>query len=250
MIPYLPQPRFHVVGLTFYAFGILAAAAVLIGGWMILRRSQRTGLPRAVVEQLTFYSIFWGFCGSHVLYMLCSQPAALARHPLRLFNPLDGIYSFGGIVSGLVALVWFARRYQLTRMQFWRYLDAFAFVFPFAWTLARTGCFLAHDHIGQASTSWIAVRFPDGPHLDLGLIEVVFTASVAAGFLLLDRIPRPAPFFCGIWFLLYGPFRVWMNTLQQSSERPDLFFGGAAFAFGCAMLILAWRHRSPLRPAA
>ena len=76
-------------------------------------------------------------------------------------------------------MFWFARRYGLTRMQFWRYLDVVAFAFPFAWTLARTGCFLAHDHIGIASTFWLAVRFPEGPHLDLGLIEALFTASVA-----------------------------------------------------------------------
>jgi hypothetical protein len=29
MIPYIPPPRFHVLGLTFYAFGFLAAIATV-----------------------------------------------------------------------------------------------------------------------------------------------------------------------------------------------------------------------------
>jgi phosphatidylglycerol:prolipoprotein diacylglycerol transferase len=244
MIPYFVQPRLSVLGVTYYAFGLLAALAFLLGGWMIVRRADRFGLPRAAAERLTLFTLLWGFCGSHVLYLLLFQSADLARRPWRLLNPLDGIYSFGGIVSGVLAMFWLARRYGLTRMQLLRYLDVVAFVFPFAWTLARTGCFLAHDHIGIASTSWLAVRFPEGPHLDLGLIEALFTASVAICFLLLDRKPRPAPFFCGLWFLLYGPFRIWLDTLHQSSETPDLLFGCVSAACGCVLLLVARRNRA------
>ena len=167
MIPYIAQPRFHAIGLTFYAFGFLVATALLAGWWMLLRRAQRFGLDRGKVERLTFHMLWWGYYGSHVLYLLLFRRADLALRPWLLLNPLDGIYSFGGIVCGTLAAIWFAHRYQFTRMQFWRYLDVAGFVFPFSWTIARIGCALAHDHVGMPNTSWIAVRFPEGPRLGL-----------------------------------------------------------------------------------
>lgn len=243
MIPYIAQPRFHAMGLTFYAFGFLVATALLAGWWMLLRRAQRFGLDRGKVERLTFHMLWWGYYGSHVLYLLLFRRADLVLRPWLLLNPLDGIYSFGGIVCGTLAVIWFAHRYQFTRMQFWRYLDVAGFVFPFSWTIARIGCALAHDHVGMPNTSWIAVRFPEGPRLDLGLIEMLFTAGLVVCFLLLDRWAWPAPFFFGLFFFVYGPFRLWLDTLHNSPATPDRLFGWGSVAVGCVMLMLAWRHR-------
>ena len=158
------------------------------------------------------------------------QTADVARRPWRLLNPLDGIYSFGGIVCGVLTVAWVARRYGFTRIQFWQYLDVAGFVFPFCWAIARAGCFLAHDHVGVASESWMAVRFPAGPRLDLGLIEALFTAAVAIGFLALDRRTWPTPFFFGLWLFVYGPFRLWLDTLQNVPSAPDRGFGWGALA--------------------
>jgi phosphatidylglycerol:prolipoprotein diacylglycerol transferase len=247
VIPYIAQPRLTVAGHTFYAFGFLVAIALLAGWWMLVRRARRFGLDRVKVGRLTIHMLWWGYYGSHVLYLLLFQTADVARRPWRLLNPLDGIYSFGGIICGVLTVVWLARRYGFTRMQFWQYLDVAGFVFPFCWAIARTGCSLAHDHVGVASTSWIAVRFPTGPRLDLGLIEMLFTAGLAIGFLALDRWAWPAPFFFGLFFFVYGPFRLWLDTLQYSPSAPDRLFGWGLFALGCAVLLLAWRHRGDCR---
>jgi phosphatidylglycerol:prolipoprotein diacylglycerol transferase len=221
VIPYYPEPSLRLGGLTFYPFGLLAAAALAVGWRLIVWRAPGTG-------RLTALVLASGFYGSHVVFLLCFARADLSR----LLHPLDGIYSFGGIVVGLAVAVWLAPRGRL-----WQYLDAVAFAFPFAWTVARLGCFLAHDHPGRASTSWIAVRFPSGPRLDLGLIEALFAAGLAACFLLLDRRRRPAPFFTGTLLLLYGPFRVWLDTLHVRPVAADRWFGWAAAAAGAALLI-------------
>jgi phosphatidylglycerol:prolipoprotein diacylglycerol transferase len=238
LIPYLAQPRLTLAGHTFYAFGFLVAIALLAGAWMVERRAERFGLGRAKARRLTIHMLWAGFLGSHVLYLLLFQWADLARRPWRLLNPLDGIYSFGGIVCGLLTAAWLARS--------WRYLDVAAFVFPFSWTIARAGCALAHDHAGIPSASWIAVRFPSGPRLDLGLIEMLFTAGVAIAFLAFDRRSWPAPFYFGLWFFVYGPFRLWLDTLQVTPSAPDEAFGWGVFALGCAMLFLARQHRGEI----
>ena len=247
MIPYLPQPHVTIRGTTFYAFGFLVALAIEVGWWMMVRCAPRFRLERREVGRLTFHMLAWGYLGSHVLYWLLVDRAGLALRPWRLLNPLDGIYSFGGIACGLLAVIWFAHRYNFTRMQFWRYLDLAGFVFPFSWTIARTGCALAHDHPGVPSTSWIAVRFPAGPRLDLGLIEMLFTAGLAVCFLLLGRRAWPAPFFCGLFFFLYGPFRLGLDGLRYPPSAPDRLFGWSSLVLGCFLLMLAWRHRADPR---
>ena len=249
MIPYLAQPRFEIMGLTFYAFGVFAATALLLGWWAIMRRAQKVGLGRGKVARLTFHMLWWGFWGSHMLYLALFRTEDLTRRPWRLLNPLDGIYSFGGILSGIAVSVWLARRYNFTRRQLWLYLDAVGFVFPFCWTIARAGCALAHDHVGVASTSWIAVRFPEGPHLDLGLIEAISSAGLALCFLLLDRLTWPAPFFFGLSLFGNGLFRLWLDTLHNSPATSDRSFGWGSTALGCVMLIASWQHRVRRYPA-
>ncbi|MDP8979305.1 MAG: hypothetical protein M3O35_01795, partial [Acidobacteriota bacterium] len=96
---------------------------------------------------------------------------------------------------------------------------------PFAWMIGRLGCALAHDHRGLPSTSWIAVRFPEGPRYDLGLIEFLFLIVLATAFRILDRRPRPVGFFFGLFGVVYGAFRIWLDTLHI---QPMRFYGGAA----------------------
>jgi len=206
------------MGITFYAFGLLASITVVVGYWAIGRRTHRLGLDYVKAKRLTSYVLWWGLCGSHVLYLVLLHRADLAQHPWLLLNPLYGIYSFGGIVSGVLASVWCAHHYKFTRPQVWLYLDAVGFVFPFCWTIARTGCALAHDHVGIASTSWIAVRFPAGPRLDLGLIEALFAAGSAVCFLLLDRLVLPAPFFFGLSLPAVAH--------EHRFDRKSVLFGG------------------------
>ena len=209
----------------------------------MVRWAPRFRMERGEVRRLTVHMLGWGYLGSHVSYWLLVDRAGLALHPWRLLNPLDGIYSFGGIVCGVLAVLWFAHRYKFTGMQLWRYLDLAGFVFPFSWTIARTGCALAHDHVGAPNRSWIAVRFPEGPRLDLGVIEMLFTAGLVVCFLLLHRRAWPAPFFFGLFFFLYGPFRLWLDRFRYPPSAPDRLFGWSSLVVGCVMLILAWRHR-------
>lgn len=99
------------------------------------------------------------------------------------------------------------------------------YALPLAWMFGRLGCALAHDHRGLPSTSWIAVQFPEGPRYDLGIVEFLFLIGLAVTFRLLDRRPRPTGFFFGLFGVVYGSFRIWLDTLHI---QPMRFYGGAA----------------------
>ena len=79
-----------------------------------------------------------------------------------------------------------------------------------------------------ASTSWLAVRFPEGPpwngpRFDLGLLETLLCIAIGIGFLALDRAKpqaqRPAGFFFALFFALYGPGRFALDFLRVGEAR-------------------------------
>jgi phosphatidylglycerol:prolipoprotein diacylglycerol transferase len=85
------------------------------------------------------------------------------------------------------------------------------------------------------------VRFPDGPHFDLGLLELLYTIALAALFLVLDRRPRPTGFFVGLFFACYGPVRFALDALRTGDLRyfgwtPGQYASVAAALFGICLL--------------
>jgi phosphatidylglycerol:prolipoprotein diacylglycerol transferase len=152
-----------------------------------------------------------------------------------------GVRSAGGIAGGFIAAAVWCRHHRLSMLETIHRLDVVAYAMPFAWMIGRLGCALAHDHRGLASTSFIAVNFPEGPRYDLGLIEFLYLIPLTLLFKFLDRWPRPIGFFLGLYGILYGGFRVWLDTLHI---QPNRFIGGSiAVAFG--ILFSAYAYFKP-----
>jgi len=243
VFPYVEQPVFHVGSHPIAAFQLLVCAAVIVGHEIVVRRCARLGVTdRDTASSLTAWTIFVGFVTSHVFDVLAYDPKAVLADPLVLFKIWGSMSSFGGIFGGMLAAVVVARRHQLSARQVFAYVDTVAFAFPFAWIFGRTGCALAHDHVGIATDHWLAVRFPDGPRLDLGLLELLFTIGIAALFLLLDRRRRPVGFYLATFFTLYGPVRFLMDRLRTDDARylgwtPGMYASVIGMLIGIAALL-------------
>jgi phosphatidylglycerol:prolipoprotein diacylglycerol transferase len=225
MLPYYPQPVFHLGPIEIHAFGILAAVAVVVGGRCILVRAHRQGIPPEQMFRFCFWVYVCAMAGAFLSKIVLDDFPAFFVDPARAFRVSMGVRSVGGISSGFLAgLVW-CRVHKLSALDTMRRLDIIAYAMPLGWMIGRLGCALAHDHRGLASTSWIAVAFPEGPRYDLGLIEFLFLIGMVSAFWFLDRRPRPAGFFFGLYGVVYGGFRIWLDTLHV---QPARFYGGAA----------------------
>ena len=248
MFPYLQEPVLRAFGQQLTAFQILVFAAVIAGYEITLRRAARRGWDRDQALSIVLWTVFIGFVGSHVLDTLLYEREAFRRNPLVVLEFWGTMSSFGGLIGGVLGALWAMRRQKLSAAQMFAFLDIVAFAFPFAWIFGRTGCALAHDHLGVASNSIWAVRFPDGPRFDLGLLELLYTIVICAIFLLADRKPRPAGFFIALFCVLYGPVRFALDTLRIGDERYLGWTPGqyASIAFALAGLVLLRAiYRSP-----
>ncbi len=239
MIPYYPQPTLRLGPFEIHAYGVMAAMAVLASGWIIVRRGRRAGFPGEDLFQLWFWMYLGAAVGAHLFSTVIDDFPRFLAGPSRVSH-FHGISSIGaGSVAFLAGILWcWARRLSL--FDSLRLLDIMAFAMPFAWTFGRLGCALAHDHRGFASTSWIAVRFPEGPRYDLGLIEFLLLIGMSAVFLIVDLKPRPAGFFTGLVGVMYGGIRICVGAFHLEPMR---FLGGSvSVLIGLLVWTAMWAH--------
>jgi phosphatidylglycerol---prolipoprotein diacylglyceryl transferase len=234
MLPYYPQPVLHLGPLQIHAFGALAAIAVVVGGRTILLRAHRRGIPAQEMFQFCAVVYLCALVGAVVSKIVLDNYPDFFLNPEHAFRVNLGFRSIGGIIGGILGGLLWRSYHRLSLFETMRRLDIIAYALPLAWMIGRLGCTLAHDHRGFASTSWIAVNFPEGPRYDLGLIEFLFLIPVVIAFRIIDRRPHPVGFYFGLYGVIYGGFRIWLDTLHM---QPLRFYGGA---IGVVIALLGW----------
>jgi phosphatidylglycerol:prolipoprotein diacylglycerol transferase len=202
LLPYVELPDLHFFGLTIHPFGIFAALGVYLGAVLTVRagRVYGPGDTRALSEVFT-WALVGGLLGAHLLHVLGYHPELLrTQGPGVLLKFWDGVSSMGGVLGGLAGVVLYLRR---RGVRFRPYSDAIALGLAPGWTVARIGCAVVHDHPGVRSNAWFAVAFPDGPRLDMGLVDAVLLATVTVLLYLLSRKPRPQGVLMGVLAIAY-----------------------------------------------
>jgi phosphatidylglycerol:prolipoprotein diacylglycerol transferase len=251
VIPYFPQPGYHLFGpVTVHAFGGIVAVAVIVGWQMVVARARAKNLDPELVQDLLSYVVLCGFVVAHLYSVLAYFPREAMEDPLLLLKFWENISSFGGFAGGLLGL-WLFFRFkardvnETTRL---RYLDVIAYVFPFAWAIGRIACTVAHDHPGTVTSfplaislkspeaqAYIAFFYREAGRLadlpppallarmafhDLGWYEFLYMSwLMVPAFLALDRKPRPPGFFPIAFLLLYVPARFFLDFLRIGDAR-------------------------------
>jgi phosphatidylglycerol:prolipoprotein diacylglycerol transferase len=234
MIPYFQQPQVRLGPLVIHAFGVLVALAIFFGMKIVRRRAAAQGLSDRAVERFLGWVLLGGFVGAHLVDRLVYFPADTIADPLSMLRFWESLSSFGGFVGGTIGAVLFFRRCAAPG-SLWKYVDSFAYAFPFAWILGRTGCFVAYDHPGRPTTFVLGQMYRDGiVRHNLGLEEALYTAFIAVLFHLAGRRPRFPGFFLGLFLLLYAPFRFTADFLRIIDVR---YFGLTPGQYGCIALM-------------
>ena len=217
MIPYLPQPVWSVGPFTIHAFGVAAALALGVGYWIVLRRARRYG-----IDGTRAGSVF-------VAILMTALAAGFAIGGRRSMAG-SGFAAGGGAV--LLGYAWWARS--------WNILDLFGGAVPLMNVLVRIGCFLAHDHVGRPTTSWVGVRFPDGPRFDLGLLYALAAVPVSIAIEWVSRTNPPPGLLFGAMVALLAITRLVVLRLGSTISLADEIFAGVMFVAGCELVVVRW----------
>ncbi|MBL8295563.1 MAG: prolipoprotein diacylglyceryl transferase [Bryobacterales bacterium] len=219
MLPYFEIRAVTVGPVRVPVQPLLASLGVLTAHALFLWRARRWGLD---VEKASWLSLTMVAVGvtCAFLFRWAYLPGALERDPWIWLKTTSGAASFGGIAGGLLGAALYGRLRGLSTLE---YLDALASVFPAGWIFGRIGCSLIHDHPGLRSEHLLAVRYPDFPRWDLAVVEVLFLAGILIPlFGWLGRKKRAPGSMLGMFLLIYGVFRVWLDVLHVDPPR---YFG-------------------------
>ena len=277
--PYFAQPRLEIGPLTVHAFGALVAVGILVGVGVTRRRARFEALDPRVTRGVINHALSWGFVAAHVLDVVCYAPERLLTDPWVLLRPWEGISSYGGMLGGLAGMAAFlgSRRPRLAAAERWRYVDAVAYGWPFAWVLGRLACTVATDHPGTETRSFALATSLETPQArdfirgvytaagrgdelpgdaalagmgfhNLGFYELLWTLLVIVPvFVWLGRGRRPPGFFLVAFTLLYAPARFLLDFPRVTDAT---YFGltPGQYASAAALVAAGVATRSVFRP--
>ena len=170
---------FQLGPITVYTYGFFVFLGVLSAYFVCLSEAKRQGIDRNIFSNIFFWIIILGFLGAKILYILIEFKYFL-RSPLSMIR--TGFVFYGGIISGIIAGLFFTRRYKIS---FLKFSDIFSIGIPLAHAFGRLGCFSYGCCYGRPTNSFIGILFPKDSPAGVFGTKVIPTQLIEAFLLIL-----------------------------------------------------------------
>lgn len=213
----------HWYGLM-YLFGFAAA-------WLLaMHRAGKPGSPvqRKHIENMVTYGAFGVIIGARVGYVLFYNFSYWMSDPLYMFRVWEGGMSFhGGLLGVVLAMFIYAQR---IRLSFVRLMDFVAPFIPPGLGFGRLGNFISQELWGRPTdVPWgmLFTKDPSGLARHPSQLYQVALEGVVLFVVLywFSAKPRPRGAVCGLFLLLYGLFRSFVEFFREPDAHIqfDLF---------------------------
>lgn len=244
---------------SIYTYGVLLAAAYLLGLWFATVRARARGLDATRVTDLGIYIIISALVGAKLLLVVVEFDH-FRQDPSEIWTILrSGGVFYGGLLLATGVAFWYMRRH---RLPLWTTCDAFAPGIALGQAVGRVGCLMAGCCYGKPTELPWGITFTHplaasnvGTPLDVSLHPTQLYESAAvlvilALLLLLERRGRSFPgrtFWC--YLLLYPSARFGIEFFR-GDPRGTVFEILSTSQFVSLMLIplslvmLFWLRRS------
>jgi len=208
---------FEIGGFPVYTFGVLLAAAYLLGLQFALVRARARGLDANRVMDLGIWIIISALVGAKLL-LLIVEWETFTQDPREILTLLrSGGVFYGGLIAAVAVALWYLKRH---RLPMWTVTDVFAPGIALGHVIGRTGCLFAGCCFGRATDVPWAITFRNefaaqnvGTPLNIPLhptqlYEAGAELLILIFLLVTERKGRPFPgrTFWG-YLLLYGVSR-------------------------------------------
>jgi len=146
MIDFTPNPvAFDLGPLEVRWYGIAYVALIAVGAWLAYTLARRRGERTDVIADGLIIVAIAALIGGRA-YHVIDQWAYYQDHLAQIvLPPYSGLGIYGGVATGLVAIVWYARRRHLS---FWRWADIIAPSVLLAQAVGRWGNFMNQELYG------------------------------------------------------------------------------------------------------
>jgi phosphatidylglycerol---prolipoprotein diacylglyceryl transferase len=227
-------PRLLELGpITVYTYGVLLAAAYLLGLKLAMTRAKARGLDANRVLDLGIYIIISALIGAKLLLFVTDFRTFSANPRELLTLARSGGVFYGGLILAVVVALWYIRRIGLP---LWTTCDVFAPGIALGHVVGRFGCFFAGCCYGKPTRLPWGITFTDpfaaanvGTPLGVPLHPTQLYeagAELIILFVLLwtERKGRP---FAGrtfwLYMLLYAVSRFVIEFFRGDADRGTVF---------------------------
>lgn len=225
MIPWFQYTTIYLGSFPIQVWGFFVALGMVLTMIIIWRRSQRLGFERELMADLAVWMIIGGLVGARLFHVLLYEPRFYLAQPLEMLKLWrGGLSSFGGIAGAMAGLWLFRKRLARTgtQMKTWpkeqlvRAADLISFSALFGWLVGRVGCVMIHDHLGKKYDGFLAINTPDGPRLEMALLEILALLPLAGLFFFCRMKKLPDGWFTSILLLYYGALRFILDFFRAT----------------------------------
>jgi len=144
--------------ITVYTYGVLLAAAYLLGLQLARVRAKQRGLDQNRVLDLGIYIIISALVGAKLL-LLVTDYKTFSTDPRELLTlARSGGVFYGGLILAVVVALWYIRRIGLP---LWTTCDVFAPGIALGHVVGRFGCLFAGCCYGKPTTKPWGITFTD-----------------------------------------------------------------------------------------
>ena len=147
---------FEIGRFPVYTYGVLLAAAYLLGLQFALVRARARGLDPNRVMDLGIWIIISALAGAKLLLLIVDFNT-FSRDPAELLTLLrSGGVFYGGLIAAVAVALWYLRRH---RMPMWTVTDVFAPGIALGHVIGRMGCLFAGCCFGRETDVPWAITF-------------------------------------------------------------------------------------------
>jgi phosphatidylglycerol:prolipoprotein diacylglycerol transferase len=217
---------FHIGPFVIRSYGLMMALGFGLGGWWLIRRGMKKGLPAHRLLDLVLAIVISGLVGARLLFVI-THAESFAGAWWRAFWPLQGdgtlgmggFVFYGGLLTAAPVAAWLTRRWELAPL---RLLDAAMPPLAFGTALGRIGCFLNGCCFGTPTDSPLGVIFPadclagstfPGTPIHPTQLYVAFDSMLIVVVLLL--LERNRPMFDGA---VFGAYLILIGLLRSVED--------------------------------
>jgi phosphatidylglycerol:prolipoprotein diacylglycerol transferase len=147
---------FEIAGFPVYTYGLLLAAAYLLGLQFALVRARARGLDPNRIMDLGIWIIISALVGAKLLLLIVDHDKfSMSVSGLTDLVRSAGVF-YGGLIAAVVVALWYLRRYK---MPMWTVTDVFAPGIALGHVIGRLGCLFAGCCFGRETTVPWAITF-------------------------------------------------------------------------------------------
>ena len=265
MIDFTPNPIAFAFGpIEIRWYGIAYVAEILAGTWLAFRLARQRGERTDIIIDGLIIVAVAALIGGRA-YHVIDQWAYYQNHLAQIvLPPYSGLGIYGGLFTGLLAVIWLARHHHIS---FWRWADILAPCILLAQAVGRWGNFMNQELYGpptnlpwaspsSASTEWPNTPAPAGsdPTATLGqhftplfFYESVLSLLGVGVMLFLWRhfTAHSRLLIAGdvglLYFVWYGVERSAWGTRTRSVSPRSWALPGVAVSPPCLLRSPTWR---------